>query len=120
MRRRHQIVFRTVAVVLGSALGIAGLEAGLRLIEYDTRSFDGLDPVHQAIFGETRVNALGFRDGPVHAAALQQLGALVAIGDSFTFGSGIDDVADRYTDRLSRELGIPVLNLERIIYLKAK
>jgi lysophospholipase L1-like esterase len=111
MKRRRESLFRGVAIVVGILLGIAGFEVGLRLAQYDTRSLDGIDPVHQAIFGEVDVNALGFRDAALDLPALRRQGVLVAIGDSYTFGSGIVDAADRYTDRLSEELGVPVLNL---------
>jgi lysophospholipase L1-like esterase len=111
MKRRREILFRSIAIVVASLLGIAGVEFGLRLAHYDTRSLDGIDPIHQAIFSEVNVNALGFRDRVLDLPRLRRQGVLVAIGDSYTFGSGIEDVADRYTDRLSEELGVSVLNL---------
>lgn len=53
-----------------------------------------------------QLNADGFREGELTADILSdRTRRILFLGDSFTFGSGVDDPSVRFTDRLERELG---------------
>ena len=90
MTRGGEILFRVLAVVAGVALGVGAMELGLRVAHYDTRSLDGIDPVHQAIFTGVEVNELGFRDGDLDlyvSNMFSSAGARVAYQRRFHPGS---------------------------------
>jgi hypothetical protein len=53
------------------------------------------------------VNELGYRDAPFNSAAADGDHLIVALGDSFTAGSGVEIVADRFSNVLEEELGQP-------------
>lgn len=59
------------------------------------------------------VNELGYRDAPFDPAKADQDHLIVALGDSFTAGNGVKDVADRFSNVLESQLGPPwrVLNV---------
>ncbi|MEX1229512.1 MAG: SGNH/GDSL hydrolase family protein [Planctomycetaceae bacterium] len=51
------------------------------------------------------LNDQGFRDDvPLHRFTADDRRRLVFVGDSFTFGHGIDDPAERFSNRLARDL----------------
>ena len=54
----------------------------------------------------SQLNRLGFREAEPTAEILSdQTRRVLFLGDSFTFGSGVDDPRERFTDRLEAELG---------------
>lgn len=60
---------------------------------------------HQRHWGE--VNELGYRDVPFNSAAADRDHLIVALGDSFTAGSGVENRADRFSNVLEEVLGPP-------------
>ncbi|MCP4639083.1 MAG: SGNH/GDSL hydrolase family protein [bacterium] len=52
-------------------------------------------------------NGLGYRDVPFYADSRDSEHLIVALGDSFTAGSGVKHVSDRFSNELEAELGAP-------------
>ncbi|HYM09455.1 MAG TPA: SGNH/GDSL hydrolase family protein [Bryobacterales bacterium] len=50
------------------------------------------------------INQYGYRDRPVDLNELQSKTAIIALGDSFTAGHGIESIRDRYSDLLQAKL----------------
>jgi hypothetical protein len=59
----------------------------------------------QRYWGE--VNELGFRDTSFGSASADSDHLIVALGDSFTAGNGVNDVADRFSNVVADALGPP-------------
>jgi len=67
--------------------------------------------IWQRLYFQDR-NELGYRDGP--HAAIDGKKTVLAVGDSFTEGHGIQDRSDRYTDRVNATFeDLHVLNVAR-------
>ena len=101
-RRRAQ---RVTAAVLALTFGHLACDAAL--LAFFVRS-DGL---HRTLLDRIwierhwRVNADGMRDADHTVEGLAGRRLVVVLGDSFAAGYGIEDVADRFPDRLAAALG---------------
>lgn len=62
------------------------------------------------------VNALGYRDVEREISDMAGRRVILVVGDSFVAGQGIEDPADRFSDRIARDLGDDhvVLNVARL------
>jgi len=86
-------------ISLGVSLGIA--EAVARIVYVPPLEFDEENFIPYPETGRytPRLNALGFReDEPGDAATDPEVFRILFLGDSFTFGSGVDRGEDRFTD----------------------
>jgi hypothetical protein len=61
--------------------------------------------IRRDVVRPTTRNSLGFREREISADLFRNgVRRLLVLGDSFTFGSGVPDDADRFTERLERRL----------------
>jgi GDSL-like Lipase/Acylhydrolase family len=125
---------RAAALTLGTCAGLLAGEAIVRVHEalgpsrvragYDARISEH-DPLlgwhlipgvrtrhHSAEFDvEVAINARGFRqDPPVPDTRTPGVARLAVLGDSFTFGQGVEE-RERFTERLAADFGAEVVNL---------
>ncbi|HEY2806127.1 MAG TPA: hypothetical protein VGI92_09740 [Gemmatimonadales bacterium] len=103
-----RLVSRTPLARTGVALSIATVFAMLWLVEVALRVRATIAPVTQGITTYTslawrqrwvRLNESGFRDGTHSIAPHSGRPRLLFIGDSFAFGTGINDPSDRIGER---------------------
>lgn len=118
MRARGCLI--NAAIVAGTlALCFGALEIGLRLFGSEHGDWYGAGP-QRAAFRRNHVdlNSAGFRDAEFPATRTPGRTRILAVGDSFTFGAGIEDPADTWPKVLEarlRESGwdVEVLNFGR-------
>lgn len=107
-------------------VALVSLGVVLLLLEGGARLLNVVHPVTQGFPTKAsmlwtrkfvRLNSLGYRDGERVIQAAVRTKRILLIGDSFTFGVGISNPADRFGDRLERALnglstrgGVEVLN----------
>jgi lysophospholipase L1-like esterase len=99
---RNRIILLTITVTL-SALAA---EAATRIIFRDvTTSSDngGFFSIRWSRGGHVQTHEHGFRERPFSMAKAAGTYRIVVLGDSFTFGNGLE-AADRYSDRLQQFL----------------
>lgn len=125
LRRRRSRGRRAAILVAAVVVAVLVLEAGLRVGAALTRRSRGVgfDPVlgwrmlpHVEKVGEFwsarepgRTNAHGWRDGERTRAKPDGVRRVAALGDSFTFGQGVDRM-QRFTELLAQQTGFEVLN----------
>ncbi len=119
--RGRRVPGRRAALVLLAIVAIVALlEGSARLAAHWTERARGLtlDPdlgwrpipniaKRGAYWGQSRVahsNALGWRDEPRELAKLPGVTRVLLLGDSFVFGTGVDD-GERVSEALEREIG---------------
>lgn len=98
--------------LLNFTLAVWAFAAGLTVIEcyfalwYDATDSFNLSNVSQKwLARHDRRNAQGFRDAqPFHCELPAGRKRVVFLGDSFTFGYGVKDAADRFSDRVGAAL----------------
>jgi lysophospholipase L1-like esterase len=90
---------------IGVSLGVAEIVARIIYVpplEFEEETFV---PYPQTLRYTPRLNALGFReDPPGDAATDPNVFRILFLGDSFTFGSGVDRGEDRFTDLIEARL----------------
>ena len=95
---------RLLLLVVSTAVALALTEGWARWVYRPVLDLRGEFRGMQ--FYTNQLNALGFREGELIAETLSvRTRRILFLGDSFTFGSGIDDPRLRFTDRLEAELG---------------
>jgi hypothetical protein len=117
-KRRRGVVLglATAALALALALGLGELAVRIALSDITTTG-NSDDYFGRRWRSGIAVNSLGFREREVTGAPDAGVYRIAVIGDSFTFGLGIDQ-ADRMTERLAEILGafsprVEVLNFGR-------
>jgi lysophospholipase L1-like esterase len=101
---------RTAGLILGNGLVFCGLlatvalaaETYLRFVRVEIDAFGVSLPARRWFERHVRLNSLGCRDREWSQEKPPGIRRIAVIGDSFTYGWGIEDVADRFTDRLQR------------------
>lgn len=102
---------RKTGLVLGNALvflcllGVLGIigETYFRFVSVATDSFGMSLPARRWFAIYTELNAYGCRDKEWTPEKPPGVRRIAFVGDSFTYGWGVEDVADRFTDRLLAE-----------------
>ena len=100
-----------MANLLGLAVVFGALELSMHLAHLDTRNWYGCDIAYRNFYDRCLFNSMGYRDRQYDDWELANENKWIAIGDSYTFGSGIDRFQDRYTNLLAKKLHAPVINL---------
>ncbi len=100
-RPRIRLVLGNLLVFVGllSTAGMAG-ETYLRFICVRTDGFGMSLPAYRWFLLNTRLNSHGCRDREWVRDLPAHTQRIAFVGDSFTYGWGIDKVADRFTDRV--------------------
>lgn len=93
------------ALVFMCLLGAAALagESYLRFVAIETDSFGVSLPARRWFAVYTRLNSLGCRDVEWEPNKPEGTRRIAFVGDSFTYGWGIKDPADRFTDLLQAQ-----------------
>ena len=100
--------YRKSSLVLGNVLvflcllggvGIVG-ESYLRFMAVETDAFGASLPARRWFALNTKLNTQGYRDREWTAGKGPGVRRIAFVGDSMTYGWGIDRVKDRFTDRL--------------------
>lgn len=93
-------------LIFASLLGAVGLaaESHLRFVAVETDSFGVSLPARRWFAMYTRLNSLGCRDVEWEQQKPAAVRRIAFVGDSFTYGWGIKDPADRFTDLLQRQI----------------
>lgn len=127
-RARCALISSLAVLLISVALSVAVLEWGIRIVlpHFDptgqiefTHLPDGMGigPVNTTLRQvkntrdfdvQIRFNALGWRDDKLVSQSGER--SIFAVGDSFTFGWGVEQV-DRFSDRLGKRLGRDVFNI---------
>lgn len=105
--RKH---FRKIALVFGNSLVMSCMlgaialaaESYLRFVAVSTDSFGASLPARRWFVLHTKLNALGCRDQEWSKEKPPGVRRIAFVGDSFTYGWGIEDVANRFPDRIQR------------------
>lgn len=100
-RRKSGLVFGNALVFL-CMLGVAGLagETYFRFLCVETDSFGLSLPAHRWFALYTRLNSLACRDDEWSMEKPPGVRRIAFVGDSFTYGWGIERVEDRFPDRI--------------------
>lgn len=111
LRQRRRVAGKRLTgihVALGVWFCLVALtlpEVYCALLVDHTDSFSKTNISQRWFLRHVELNDRGFRDHePLHRFAEGDRRRLAFVGDSFTFGHGIDDPADRFSNILSREL----------------
>ncbi len=103
--------FRKTALVLGNSLVLMCLlatvalfaESRLRFLTDETDSFGTSLPAKRWFRLYTKFNSFGCRDTEWTLQKPEGVTRVAFVGDSFTYGWGIEEPADRFSDRIQRE-----------------
>lgn len=100
-RKRTGLVIGN-ALVLACLLGFAAMagESYFRFVCVETDTFGVSVPARRWFAVHTKLNSLGCRDVEWTKEKPEGLRRIAFLGDSFTYGWGIERVEDRFTDRL--------------------
>lgn len=120
LRRFVRVVIVLAALLVGAevalqaAAGVLDKQRGMRFHDvFGWRAIPGVERTG-AMWGDdepAKVNAHGWRDAERELAKAEGTTRIVAVGDSFTFGIGVDD-GERFTDELARVLpNVEALNM---------
>jgi len=92
-------------LVLFCLLGVAGIigESYFRFVYNATDSFGMSLPSRRWFLMHTKLNSFGCRDKEWTTEEPPGIRRIAFVGDSFTYGWGVEDVADRFTERLQRK-----------------
>ncbi len=100
--------FRKLGLVLGNGavfgcmLGMAAMaaESYLRFVAVETDAFGLSLPARRWFVIHTKLNSLGYRDEEWTPEKPPGMRRIAFVGDSFTYGWGIEKIRDRLTERL--------------------
>ena len=98
-------LFSLVAVAIGLALCLALVEVVFKVVRADTKNFYGTDVTGKRFLREVKLNSHGFRDVEWDPTQWSNKVRILALGDSYTYGDGIRNVEDRFTNLLGARLG---------------
>jgi hypothetical protein len=101
--RRRALVVGNVLVTL-CLLGVVAIaaESYLRFAAVATDSFGVSLPARRWFALNTKLNSAGYRDKEWSIAKPPGVRRIAFVGDSFSYGWGITNVAERFTDRIQR------------------
>lgn len=122
-----RVKYRKLGLILGNALVLACLlgalamvgESYYRFVAVETDSFGVSLPARRWFMLNTQLNTEGFRDkqwSPIKPPGVRRI---AFVGDSFSYGWGVKNVADRFPDRIQARFqqtgrgAVEVMNIGR-------
>ncbi len=103
-RRADKLLANLLLLAFTTLLGLTACELALRFAFRDVTTTVDFQSYFTTRWRKgVHLNALGFRDDDISGAKPDQTYRIAVIGDSFTYGQGVEPSA-RFTDRLEAEL----------------